>query len=255
MDKQNTLQTVERALSFLEFVAAAPEPPSIQDVSDSLDLNITTCYHLLRTLVARDYIKRDAEGRLELGEGIGILFSSYRRALDTEANLADVVKRIAAQTKETSFLSLRDGNSVTLKVLIEGSQRLRVAGLYVGLKGQEYRRAAGKAVLAHLDEPEKTNMLEASLANMPDRERKKIGKALDKELRQTAARGWSVDDQTEEGIIAIGAPIFDASRSVVGAVGIVTPTFRMDKSRDSFLNIVMSGAAEATQLLKEIGKT
>ncbi|QIB65110.1 IclR family transcriptional regulator [Kineobactrum salinum] len=250
MDKQTTLQTVERAISFLEFVGTATEPPSISDVSTALDLNITTCYHLLRTLVKRNYIKRDAAGRLELGDGIGVLFSGYQRTLDTEETLENVVKRIARLTQETSFLSLREGNKVVLRTLLEGSHRLRVAGLHVGLQGHEHRRAAGKAVLAHLDNAGKTAMLESSLASIPERESKKIRKSLDKELAQTAARGWSVDEETKEGIIAIAAPIFDASGSVLGAVGIVTPRFRMDDLWDNYLNIVMTGAAEATQLLQ-----
>ena len=53
MDNNYTLQTVERALSFLEYVATAPVPPNVRDVAKALDLNITTSYHLLRTLVAR----------------------------------------------------------------------------------------------------------------------------------------------------------------------------------------------------------
>lgn len=250
MDKHNTLQTVERAISFLEFVGTAPEPPSINDVSAALELNITTAYHLLRTLVKRNYIKRDSAGRLELGDGIGILFSGYQRTLDTEETLENVVKRIARLTQETSFLSLREGKNVVLRVLLEGSQRLRVAGLYPGLQGHEHRRAAGKAVLAHLSNADKSAMLEASLENIPDRERKSFRKALDKELALIVSRGWSVDEETEEGIIAIAAPVFDASGDVLGAVGIVTPRFRMDKSRDTFLNVVTSGAMEATQLLK-----
>lgn len=256
MEQPTTLQTVERAIAFLEYVAAAPEPPHIREVSEALKLNITTCYHLLRTLVGQNYIERRSDGRLELGEGVNKLFRSYRRAVDIEEYLAEVVKRLAAQTLETSTLSLIEGDGVTLKVLIEGSQRLRVAGLYVGLKGHEYRRAAGKAVLAHLEEPARSAMLDASLADLPERQRKTIRKALVKELKQTAARGWAVDDgQTEEGIIAIGAPIFAASGDILGAVGIVTPIFRMDRSRELFHDSVLAAAAEATQLLKERGET
>jgi DNA-binding IclR family transcriptional regulator len=91
-------------------------------------------------------------------------------------------------------------------------------------------------------------MLKASLESIPARERNSIRKALEKELEKTATRGWSVDEETEEGIIAVAAPIFDASGAVLGAVGIVAPRFRMDKSQDRFINIVISGAKEATEL-------
>jgi DNA-binding IclR family transcriptional regulator len=251
MDNNYTLQTVERALSFLEYVATAPVPPNIRDVSKALDLNITTSYHLLRTLVARDFIKRDDEGRLELGDGVAILAQNYRRHESVEQLLAPVVQQLAASTMETSFLSLREAQHVVLKVLVEGSQRLRVAGLYVGLSGHEYRRAAGKAVLAHLEGAERKAMLDESLASTADQLRKAILKALEKELPLTASRGWSADDgQTEEGIISIGAPVFDAAGAVLGAVGIVTPIFRMDKSPDAFREAVLAAAAEATRLLK-----
>lgn len=251
MDQNYTLQTVDRAIAFLEYVAAAAEPPNVRDVAEALDLNITTCYHLLRTLVARGYIQRNEDGGLELGDRVGLLARGYRRAQNTEQYLSEVVKHLSAQTLETAFLSLKEGNNVVLKVLVEGTQRLRVAGLYVGLKGHEYRRAAGKAVLAHLDNAARNAMLKASLAELPERQRKATLKALEKELPLTASRGWSVDQgQSEHGIIAIGAPIFQASGAVLGAVGIVVPLFRMEKSRQMFLGAVLAAAAEANELLK-----
>jgi DNA-binding IclR family transcriptional regulator len=253
MDNSYTLQTVERALSFLEYVATAPAPPNIRDVSNALDLNITTSYHLLRTLVARGYIKRDDDGRLELGDGVSRLAQNYRRHESVEQMLAPVIQQLAATTKETSFLSLREAQNVVLKVLVEGSQRLRVAGLYVGLSGHEYRRAAGKAVLAYLDDASRQAMLDQSLATTPSRLRKSILKSLEKELPLAASRGWAADDgQTEEGIISIGAPVFDAGGAVVGAVGIVTPIFRMDKSPETFREAVLSAAAESTRQLKNV---
>lgn len=251
MDNNYTLQTVERAISFLEFVATAPAPPNVRDVSSALGLNITTAYHLLRTLVARDYIKRDADGRLELGDGIAVLAQSYRRHDSLEQLLSPVVQQLSAKTLETAFLSFREGTSVILKVLVEGSRRVRVAGLYVGLKGHEYRRAAGKAVLAHLSDEDRAAMLEEALASIPARQKAGILKPLEKELPLTAARGWSADNaQVEDGIISIGAPVFDAAGEVQGAVGIVTPVFRMDKSPDEFREAVMAAAAEATRLLQ-----
>lgn len=251
MESNYTLQTVERAMSFLEYIATAPSPPHIRDVATALDLNITTSYHLLRTLMARAWVKRDDDGRLELGDGIQVLTQNFRRHDSREQLLSPIVQRLTGSTMETAFLSLREGNGVVLKVLVEGSQRLRVAGLYVGLTGHEYRRAAGKAVLSHLDSSARAALLEESLAGLPAQQRKAILKSLDKELPLTAARGWSADNgQIEDGIISIGAPIFDAKGEVQGAVGIVTPIFRMDRSPEVFRQAVQAAAAEATRLLQ-----
>lgn len=253
MESTYKLQTVERAISFLEYVAASDEPPHIREVSEALELNITTCYHLLRTLTARNYIERNADGGLELGDGVEILARGYRRAQSTEKYLSEVVRGLAKTTLETSFLSLREDNSVILKVLLEGSQRLKVGGLYVGLKGREHTRASGKAILAFLEESERTAMLQDSMNELSERQKKSTLKALEKELKQIAVRGWALDEgQTEHGIIAIAAPIFGPSDEVFGAVGIVAPLFRIDKSRQTYLDNVVAAAAEATSLLKNI---
>lgn len=252
MDTRYTLQTVERAIAFLEYVATAATPPSVRDASRDLKLNITTCYHLLRTLTALDYVKRRDDGGLELGDRVSIIARNFRKTKSLEQDLADIVHVMAASTMETSFLSLRDGDSVVLKVLAEGSQRLRVAGLYVGLKGEEFRRASGKAVLAFLKDDERQAMLEASLAGLPDARRKATLKTLEKELPLIRSRGWSLDEgESEDGITAIGAPIFDATGTVFGAVGVIVPTFRLDRARDGFMNAVLEAAADATRRLKD----
>lgn len=252
MDNNYTLQTVERAIAFLEYVAGAASPPNIRDVSAALDLNITTCYHLLRTLVAKQYIERNDRGGLELGVGVEALIRGYQRFQDVEKYLSEIVKRLAAETLETTVLSLRENNSVVLKLMIEGSHRLRVAGLSVGLKGNEHQRASGKVVLAHLDKESRAAMLGQSLGQLSEKQRKTILKMLEKELPQIVDRGWASDEQTEQGIVAICAPLFDSTNVIFGAIGIVTPSFRLDNSRDKFFGAIQTAAADANALLKKL---
>ncbi|WP_159618725.1 IclR family transcriptional regulator [Arthrobacter zhaoguopingii] len=248
--KQQTLQTVERALTFLELVASAPEPPTVQTVAAALELNITTCYHLLRTLVARGYVERHDDLTLTLGSQVGLLFRAYQDTFDVNESLASIVNRLAEQTSETAYLSVRDGRSVILKVLVEGSQPLRVSGLYVGQSGNEHIRSSGKAVLAHLDPPAQAEMLAQALQNLSASEREAVSRRLVAELDNTRKRGWSLDGQESDlGISSVGAPVFDARGNVFGAVGVVTPTTRMDRFQPFFVDAVRSAAAEATELL------
>lgn len=251
MEKKTTLQTVDRALSFLEFVACQEAPPSINEVAEGLKLNITTSYHLLRTLQSRGYIKKDSFGGLILGESVKVLFDSYQHALRTEEKISSVVKRVTTATNETAFLSLLEGGKVVLKSLIEGSQRLRVGGLYVGLQGHEYSRASGKAVLAFLSEKDKHEMLKVNLAHFDDKERKKKLKEIEKELIKIKEKGWSLDDQTEQGFMAIGAPIFDGNNIVIGAIGLIAPSLRAEPAFESYLNTVLAASSEATQILSQ----
>lgn len=253
MSNQQTLQTVERALTFMEYVASMETPPTVQQVSSALDLNITTCYHLMRTLLARGYLERRVNATLVLGSKVGLLFKAYQKTFNIELGLGAVIDRLAETTSETCFLSVLERNAVVLKVLIEGSQNLRVGGLYVGLSGNEHRRASGKAVLAHVDATKRKAILESSLADLPARKRKAVMEELQKELDATESRGWSLDQaQTENGIMGIGAPVFNARGKVYGALGVVAPTFRMEKSQQDYVDQVLSAAQEATALLHDM---
>ncbi|MFM0673368.1 IclR family transcriptional regulator [Paraburkholderia sediminicola] len=252
MSNSPTLQTVERALSFLEYVASVQDAPTVQEVAVALELNITTCYHLMRTLLARDYLERREDATLVLGSRVGLLFGSYQQKFNVDQGLAALVSNLAEQTLETAFLSVLENGKVILKVLAEGSsQPLRVTGLYVGHSGNEHRRASGRAVLAYVSTVDRDAILSRSLADLSSRERNAVLKRLKPELEITRERGWSMDgEESEHGISSVGAPVFDAAGKVYGAVGIVTPTFRMDRSRDVYINSVISVSREATTLLR-----
>lgn len=250
MSKPQTLQTVERALTFLEFVASVARPPTVQQVAAALELNITTSYHLMRTLLGRGYLARRDDATLVLGSRVGTLFRAYRASFSIDVGLSGLVDRLAAQTGETSFLSVLQDNRVLLKVLVEASQTLRVTGLFVGLSGNEHRRASGKAVLAFADAAQRKAILATTLGNEAPRDRKAIVAELEPVLDDIRSRGWSLDDaQTRDGIAGLCAPVFDAQGRIYGAIGIVTPTLRMDRSQAEYLGAVRTIADEATAMM------
>lgn len=245
-----TLQTVERALSFLEHVAAS-EPQTVKTVAAALELNLTTCYHLLRTLTARGYVDKHADGTLTLGSSVGVLFQSYQRSFDVDDGLREVVRRIERQTSETAFLSTLEGRSVILKYLAEGSQQLRVGGLNVGKAGNELRRASGKAVLAHLEEPARAQIIDRNLVSVPEADRQSRAAAVELELEKTRARGWSMDEEeSESGVTGIAAPVFDSRGRIYGAVGLVAPTSRLGRTQSRAVDVVLAAGADASRVLQ-----
>lgn len=246
-----TLQTVERALAFLEAVAETTPPETVQGIAKRLDLNITTAYHLMRTLIARGYLDRRADNTLRLGAGIGLLFRSYQLGFDLTGRLAELIRSLRDTTTESAFLSVVSGTSVVIRVLAEGTRPLRVMGLEVGMSGDEHRRASGKAVLAHLSPEDREQMLERAQANLPAKQRIPP-RRFDDELQLTRSRGWAgEEDRLDSGISSIGAPVFDAGGAVYGAVGIVAPTTRMQQYREDYIAAVLSRAEQITGVLRD----
>src|SRR3981081_148048 len=65
-EKGNVLQTVQRALRVLSLIAEHPQGLTVCQISKALELNISTCYHLLNTLVVNGYLDRPPHRQIYL---------------------------------------------------------------------------------------------------------------------------------------------------------------------------------------------
>lgn len=242
---RTTLQTVERALSFLEFVADAHPPPTVREVAHGLGLNITTTYHLFNTLHARGYISRDESGGLGLGAATAAL---YRAMVDETAHgtdLQQIAERVTEETGETSYLSVRIGHRVVIKALAEASQTLRVGGLTLGYSGMEHVRASGKAVLAHLDHQALQQCLEEI-----DGLDAGVRAELLAELEAIRTGGVALDNEDyEPGVCCVAAPYFRADGQVAGSIAVSAPAMRFPEERGQLMTVVLRAAAELSEAL------
>jgi DNA-binding IclR family transcriptional regulator len=154
-----TLQTVERALAFLETVAQARRPPRLKEVAEALGINVTTSYHLLNTLQMAGYLTRDSDGSLRIGGRTAILYQGLVRNFALGRELTPVIEELSGSTGETAYIAALNREKVIIQAVVEGDQAVRVTGLYVGFSGSEHIRASGKAVLAHLPDEQRNAAL------------------------------------------------------------------------------------------------
>ena len=178
IDSGTTLRTVERALQFMEFVAQSDQPPKIKNVATELNLNITTSYHLLKTLHKAGYVDRDRNGYLRIGRRVTFLHQGMIRQQSLGHDLHSVVAELSSLTLETAYLAVLTGDGLVIDALVESNQAVRVAGLHVGFNGAEHTRASGKAVLAFLSKVEREPILAKSLGEASIRNRRGIINSL-----------------------------------------------------------------------------
>ena len=84
-DKGDLLHSVQRALRVLSLVAEHPQGLSAREISKALCLNISTCYHILNTLVAGNYLDRHPHKQIYLlGPQIPFLNNAFVQSLATQ---------------------------------------------------------------------------------------------------------------------------------------------------------------------------
>lgn len=245
-----TLQTVQRALSYLEVVANAARPLRPKDVARELGVNVTTGYHLLNTLLQRGYLVKEADGTLQIGSRVAVLHHGFVKRFAVGGALRRVVDELGLSTGETTYLTGYSSEGVVIQAVREATQAVAVTGLKVGFSGSEHVRASGKAVLAFLPKDEWVAVVSRSAGKMSKRKTADLMEQLEPELERVRQKGWSVDTgRFDDGVSCVAAPYFGADGTVLGSIAISAPSDRFSGTIDALTEAVVKAGDEISDLL------
>lgn len=243
-DRTEGTATLDKALDVLDAIGESGQGLSQAELSERLALPRTTLYRLLGTLVDRGLLRRDPFRRVYC---LGFRCFEYARAAyampDLVAAASVELRSLRDLTGETTYLAALDGLEVLSLERVDGAHSVRSAAA-LGARKPLHCTSQGKAILAAL-EPSRRDALVRDITlvaltphTITDRRR------LQAELKLTAARGYSIDDEEiAPGVRCCGAPIVDAAGQVRGAISVAAPAFRMTMERIELLGPEVAQAA------------
>ena len=249
--ERHSIQSVDRAMTLLEAIAEAGGECTLTELSRRTQLNISTCHHLLSTLVQRGYVAKVPVRRsYALGARIHYLCNASLQ-VGLPARAAPFIERINERTGETVHLAVLQGDAMMKIAKRESRHAVRVDTGTLGKSDAPHATATGKAMLAWLPEDDMRRVLSNGLPRFTP---KTITEwpALIEALRQVRRNGYAIDDEEyQPGVICIGAPIRDHNGAVVGAISASTPTMR---AKDDHLALVREQVTAAVRALSsELG--
>lgn len=214
-----------RALRVLRFLAAQPEPVSVDRIARGLAIPRSTTYHLLQAMAEEGFVVHLAdERRFGLGVAAFEVGSGYAR----QAPLQRIARRPLAilvdRTGHSAHLAVPHGRDV-LYVVEERAPGRPPLVTDVGVRLPSHLTASGRAILAHLP-PNQVRAL------YPDREafvdRTGVGPgsptALRAVLAETRRRGHAVEDgEVTTGMASVAAAVLDHNALPVAGVAITYP--------------------------------
>ena len=222
------VQSVERALSIIEEISKYERGLRITDISNKLDLHISTTHRLLNTLIHMGYVQQDEEtNKYELTLK---LFEIGNRKL-TNMDILDVAKPYAEELmkdiNEVVHIVVRDGNEIVYIDKVEANNVISMSS-NIGKRSPMYCTSVGKAILAELSIHETNEILdrtdyikytEHTLANKQE---------VLNEIIEVQKKGYAVDNEENEiGVRCVGSVIFDRDGDAIGAISISGPAFRV----------------------------
>ncbi len=243
------VQAVARAFALLEELAAQEEA-GLADLARRVGLHPSTAHRLLASLIDCGYAGQSrVTGRYRLSRKV-LQLATGSRALD--AHLRTVARphleAIRTEVDETTNLVALEGMSA---VYLEQAESRRAVRLFAepGRRVPAHASGAGKAMLAFQD----SAVLEPVYGGAPW-EQLTTGTitsatALREELQRIRGRGYAVDDEEyEEGVSCVGAPVFDAGGHVCAAISVSAPSARLARCGfDALGQLLVRHAAEISR--------
>lgn len=204
----------------------------------------------LKTLSEYHLVERDSETlAYRLGWRVLTLARGVADVRLLDAGAAEL-KRLVTDVEEAAYLTVAQGPDV-LTVLSEASARTVQAMGWVGRTFPAHLSASGRALLLDYDLQQlerlfaDTTFAHAGGPNAPE-------SVLDLFARIETARGTGVavaDEESEPGLIAIGAPIRDFSGRIVAAINVSAPKFRFAEHVNEACTRVKEAADEVSRQL------
>ncbi|GAB2966793.1 IclR family transcriptional regulator [Amycolatopsis acidiphila] len=210
-----------RALRVLEAVGAAGGPHRLGRIAQETGVTKPSTHRILHGLVAAGYAATDGDGTYGLGPrafALSALFASGQHG-------EPVLRRLRDETGQPVHVALRSGNQAIYVQKLDTDRPYRMASR-VGGQIPLHCTAIGKAILAHLDPAQRRALLAETGLPAPTARTHTDLAALEAELRKVRALGYAVDDEeNEETVRCIGAPLLNGAGTPVGGVSVSTLTF------------------------------
>ncbi|QOC92207.1 IclR family transcriptional regulator [Micromonospora craniellae] len=250
--RESGTQALDRALSVLLAFRGTDAERKVSDVSRELGLHKSTASRLFRALADAGFLHRNEDnGNYRLGVTVFELGARYLAGLDLHTLARPLVHRLAEEEGESVNLSvLEDLDAISIHV-VQGTRNLQLVSR-LGRRIPLWCSAAGKALLIDQDDA----ALRATLADAPFTAlTAHTITDLDTFVSRMATvrkQGWALNDQeSEEGLRVVAAPVRDRHGRVTGAVSVSGPIFRLDEERVT--QLAAAARRTADELSRQLG--
>lgn len=242
---------VDRTLDILEFMALHPRPYGATELSRCLNIPINSVFRILKRLTDRDYTIQDpfSDG-YQLSTKVFSLGMSLYTRFELRQRARPHLEWLCRETEETCQLQIPHGDKVLVldTVSPEVSYYLRIVP---GGLVYYHANAYGKAMLAFQSEEEVKKIIPPRLASLTPNTIV-LRTDLMKQLEEVRRTGLGYDNEEyNEGIRCIGAPVFDVEGKIAGGLGVsgLVSTFRNNRQA-TFEQLVLECAHRVS---KDIG--
>lgn len=234
-DPRYNIRVLDRAFRILSLLTDG-KPRTLAEISESIDLNLSTTFRMLSTLSYHRYVRRnEMTNQYQLGLACLELAQGYTLSDNLGRVAKTELEALRDETKETVHLVILDHMQVVYIEKIPGLHAIGIMSSSVGRHAPAYCTGVGKVLLAYLKEDQvrsfydKNGLLRYTSNTITDLD------LLMQQLAQVRCQGYALDKgEHEDEVRCVAAPIFDMEGKTVAAISISGSALRMDPIEENY---------------------
>ena len=219
-------QAVDRATSLLIAILNSPEPPLLSQLARELGLPKSTTSRILGALERQGLIRRDRNSAY-LGGEVLLKYASAQNQDSTLINrMRPVLESLADKTSESINLAVPGSDDLKIIDQVDGKHLLGATN-WIGRNVPYHASALGKVLLAFGAAAIPSGNLHSKTARTITSRTQ-----LNSELEKVRKAGFAIiDNELENGLVAVAAPVFNHDGKVVAAISISGPDARISREQ------------------------
>jgi IclR family transcriptional regulator, pca regulon regulatory protein len=220
------VQSLDRGLAVIRAFGPDRERLSLSEVARETGLTRAAARRFLLTLVRLGYVRSDGR-EFSLRPRVLELGYAYLSGLALPEVAQPHLEALSAKLHESSSISVLDGDNIVYVARV-ATKRIMTVAISVGTRFPAYAASMGRVLLAALSPEELDKYLaEATFEVFTERtvtDPERLGEIV----REVGRQGYAiVDQELEEGLRAIAAPIRDSSGAVTAAINVSAHASRL----------------------------
>lgn len=239
---------VTKALELVRVLATGEDETTMKALALRLELPRSSCYRILRSLMAQDWVRPVAGGRHELSPGLLPVLESLRRFEVLADAVEPALEALASRTRMTAKVSVRQGDYAVTVARCESPQETSVA-VRIGASFHLAFGSSGAVLLSELSAADLAAILKRAPAECWQHQDRQ---GVSTRLRDLKAKGWCCDLGTfRASCHAVSAPVHGADGKVMAAMTVIGFPHEVTQTRLAVLGrAVVAAAQEAGRALR-----
>ncbi len=238
--RSNTIPAVEKAVAILNCLGSRNGGATQAELAAEFDITPSTCYRILQTLLAADFVRKGAGGRYDLSHGLAPV---VRKLSDFTARFSvvqPVLDRLAMETGLGCKLSIRQGRDQVSILRAESPRPLAISGR-IGVHFPIVEGSVGAALLADASSAEIRELSGTCTEPVVERNHAELVLAGVEAIRRrgycfnAGKNRWRVD--------ALSVPVRDAEGNVIAALTLLGTDADFTGDREQALAAAVRRAA------------